>query len=196
MIKIGITGGIGSGKSIVSKAFTLFNVPTYNADQRAKAIIRNEESVKTDIKSLLGKKAYFENGNYNASFVSEIVFSDVEKLNKLNEIVHPAVRKDAARWFKENEEADYVIYEAAIMSAAKNGNELDYVITVLADEMTRIDRILKRDPHREVADIELIMAKQSTPEAFAEIADFIVRNNDEDLILEQVLALHCKFLTL
>ncbi len=193
MIKVGITGGIGSGKSIVSKAFALLNVPTYNADKRAKAIIRNDEKVKKEIVLLLGEKAYLENGDYNVPFVTERVFSDDKLLAELNAIVHPVVRQDAITWFRENENAAYGIYEAAIMNAAGNGNLLDFVIVVQADEKTRISRVLVRDSQRQKADIQEIMRKQKTSDAFVEIGDFIIQNNENDLVLEQVLKLHAKF---
>lgn len=196
MLKIGITGGIGSGKSIISKAFALFNVPTYNADKRAKYIIRYDMSVKYKIQELLGKESYLQNGDYNVAYVAERVFADQALLVQLNSIVHPAVQEDARLWFQENEKSTYVIYEAAIMNAAGKDNSLNYVIAVQASEQTRIQRVLNRDLHRRKADVQEIMAKQKSAEDFAAIADFIIKNNDQDLILEQVLALHKQFITL
>lgn len=193
MIKVGITGGIGSGKSIVSKAFAMLGVPTYNADKRAKAIIHENAAVKTAIISLLGADAY-QDGFYNRNYVAELVFSDAELLKKLNEIVHPAVRKDSVDWFTENANCQYVIYEAAIMNAAGNKNSLDYVIAINADVETRIRRILKRDLHRTSNQIAEIIDKQNSAEEFQEIADFVIQNNDNDLIMEQVLHLHKRFL--
>lgn len=193
MIKVGITGGIGSGKSIVSKAFAMLGVPTYNADNRAKAIIHENAGVKTAIIALLGAEAY-EDGFYNRSYVAGLVFSDAELLTKLNEIVHPAVRKDSVDWFTENANCQYVIYEAAIMNAAGNKNSLDYVIAVNADVETRIRRILKRDSHRTSDQIAEIIDNQKSTEEFQGIADFVIQNNDNDLIMEQVLHLHETFL--
>lgn len=196
MLKIGITGGIGSGKSLVGKAFALLNAPMYNADVRAKWLIKNNTTIKNQVIELLGNEAYLENGEYNRRFVAEVVFNNSDLLNKLNAIVHPAVQQDALRWFEENKHAVYVIYEAAIMNSAGNSNLLDYIIVVSADEETRIQRILKRDPHRLMTDVQGIMANQKSDVEFREIADFIIFNNEDDLILEQVLVTHEKLLTL
>ncbi len=193
MLKIGITGGIGSGKSLVSQAFTLLQVPAYNADLRAKLLIANDVAVKTQINALLGQNAYNEAGEYDRKYVAEVVFNNVNLLKKLNEIVHPAVQADARFWFNENKNAAYVIYEAAIMNRAGEGNDLDYVVAVVADEETRIRRILKRDAHRSPIDIQEIMRNQKTTSQFRELADFIIHNNDSDLLLEQVLSLHEKW---
>lgn len=196
MLKIGITGGIGSGKSIISKAFALLNIPTYNADKQAKYIIRHDAFVKRKIKELLGEEAYLQNGDYNVAYVAERVFSDQALLVQLNKIVHPAVQENARLWFQENAQSAYVIYEAAIMNAAGKDNLLNYVIAVKASEQTRIKRVLNRDPHRTADDVLEIIAKQKSAEDFAAIADFVIKNDDQDLILEQVLALHEHFITL
>jgi dephospho-CoA kinase len=196
MIKVGITGGIGSGKSIVSKAFSMLGVPTYNADNRAKSIIQENSRVKTAIIDLLGEEAYLEDGTYNRIFVAELVFSDAGLLKKLNDIVHPAVRNDAIKWFRENADCQCVVYEAAIMNAAKNGNDLDYVVVVHADIETRVSRILKRDAHRTTNQVKGIIENQKSTEEFLELADFVIQNNEEDLVLEQVLKLYSQLITL
>lgn len=196
MIKVGITGGIGSGKSTVRKVFSMLGVPTYDADYRAKAIINDNLLVRAAIIDLLGEESYFENGLYNSSFVAEVVFSDAVMLRKLNEIVHPAVRNDAMVWFEKNAEARYVIYEAAIMNAAGKNNVLDYVISVRADVETRMHRVLKRDKHRSGSQVKGIIQKQKTDKEFTELADFTINNNDHDLVLAQVLELNNRLLTL
>lgn len=196
MLKIGITGGIGSGKSLVSQAFTLLQVPVYNADLRAKLLIANDVAVKTQITALLGQNAYNEVGEYDRKYVAEIVFNDANLLKKLNEIVHPAVHTDARLWFDANKWAAYVIYEAAIMNHAGDGNELDFVVAVIADKATRIRRILSRDTHRSAAAIQEIMRNQKSTSQFREIADFVIHNNDTDLVLEQVFSLHANLITL
>jgi dephospho-CoA kinase len=196
MIKVGITGGIGSGKSIVSKAFSMLGVPTYNADNRAKSIIHENTQVKAAIIDLLGEEAYTEDVTYNRTFVAELVFSDAGLLKKLNNIVHPAVRNDAIKWFYENVDRQCVVYEAAIMNAAKSGNDLDYVVVVYADIETRVSRILKRDAHRTTDQVKGIIKNQKSDEEFIELADFVVHNNEGDLVLEQVLKLYSQFITL
>jgi dephospho-CoA kinase len=195
MIKVGITGGIGSGKSIASKAFSMLGVPTYDADSRAKSIIHENAQVKAAIIDLLGEEAYLKNGIYNRAFVAELVFSDAGLLKKLNGIVHPAVRNDATKWFSEYADCQCVVYEAAIMNAAKNGNDLDYVVVVHADIETRVSRILKRDTHRTTNQVTGIIKNQKSVEEFLELADFIIQNDEKDLVLEQVLKLHNRLLT-
>ncbi|MFT7000003.1 MAG: dephospho-CoA kinase [Spirosomataceae bacterium] len=196
MIKVGITGGIGSGKSIVSKAFSMLGVPTYNADNRAKSIIHENTQVKAAIIDLLGEEAYTEDVTYNRTFVAELVFSDAGLLKKLNNIVHPAVRNDVIKWFYENVDRQCVVYEAAIMNAAKSGNDLDYVVVVYADIETRVSRILKRDAYRTTDQVKGIIKNQKSDEEFIELADFVVHNNEGDLVLEQVLKLYSQFITL
>jgi dephospho-CoA kinase len=195
MIKVGITGGIGSGKSIVSKVFSMLGVPTYNADSRAKSIIHENFQVKAAIIDLLGEEAYLENGIYNRAFVAELVFSDAGLLKSLSAIVHPVVRNDAIKWFGEHADRQCIVYEAAIMNAAKNGNELDYVVVVHADIETRVSRILKRDTHRTTNQVTGIIQNQKSAEEFLELADFIIQNNEKDLVLEQVLRIHNQLLT-
>lgn len=196
MLKIGLTGGIGSGKSMVSKVFSLFGVPIYYADERAKWLITNDELLKSSIISLLGNEAYTPQGAYNRRWVASLVFDDSELLKKLNALVHPAVYADRKGWFEQNIEKPYVLIEAAIMNKAGVENQLDYVIAVMADEDVRKERIRQRDPLRTEKEIENIIAAQKSAEAFKEMANFLVYNNPSDSILRQVNALHHHFLTL
>lgn len=182
MIKIGITGGIGSGKSIVRRVFSHMGFPTYDADQRAKSLINCNTEIVAEITSLFGDGAY-QDGEYRREFVSKQVFSNPDLLLKLNQIVHPAVKLDFENWAN-NQKAEIVIKEAAIMSRQSG---LDKIIWVSSPEELRIKRILKRDTHRGEEQIKKIIAQQKTENEFKEISDFEIINDEKRLLIPQVL---------
>ncbi|PXY39024.1 dephospho-CoA kinase [Flavobacterium cheongpyeongense] len=140
---IGLTGGIGSGKTTIAKYFKEMGVPVYIADDEAKKIMQSK-SIIEDIKSVFGKDV-FENEVLNRSKLAEIVFTNSDKLNQLNTIIHPAVKKDFELWLQENKKYNYVIYEAAILFESGRYKDCDIVITVTAPEEVRIERVIKRD---------------------------------------------------
>jgi dephospho-CoA kinase len=183
MLKIGITGGIGTGKSTVAKIFAALKIPVYEADYRAKVLIENDTSIIEKIKGLLGEESYFENGKYNKSFVAQKVFDNPDLLKKLNGIVHPAVGKDFTDWANNQRNTPYIIKEAAVMG--KNSG-LDKIIVVSSPLELRISRIQKRDK-RSVEEIEIIIKNQKSEEQFLEISDFEIKNNEQDFIITQVL---------
>ncbi len=190
MIKVGITGGIGSGKSIVSKIFQIIGIPVFNADLEAKKIINEQESVKRQIIALFGSEAY-KDQIYNTLHVAQMAFSQPELLKKLNQIVHPAVKLAFDKWTTTLEEGNtYCLKEAAIMTKAGPESGLDFVITVTADDKIRMERILQRDKHRTTEQINNIFQKQKTSKAYSEIADFEIDNNGENLLIPQVLKIH------
>lgn len=183
MLKVGITGGIGTGKSTVVKVFSTLGIPVYEADYRAKFLIESDTLIVANIKNLLGEESYFENGKYNKSFVAQKVFEDPDLLKKLNGIVHPATLKDFEDWANNQKNTPYLIKEAAIMG--KNSG-LDKIIVVSSPLDLRISRIQKRD-NRTVDQIENIIQNQKSEEQFLEIADFEIKNNESEFILPQVL---------
>jgi dephospho-CoA kinase len=183
MLKIGITGGIGTGKSTVAKVFAALEIPVYEADYRAKVLIENDTSIIDKIKGLLGEESYFENGKYNKGFVAQKVFDNPDLLKKLNGIVHPATLKDFSDWASNQKNTPYIIKEAAIMD--KNTG-LDKIIVVSSPLELRISRIQKRDK-RSVEEIENIIKNQKSEEQFLEISDFEIKNNEQDFIITQVL---------
>ena len=183
MLKVGITGGIGTGKSTVAKIFSSLGIPVYEADYRAKILIENEESVVRRIKDLLGPHAYHSDGSYNKAFVAGKVFDNQELLKSLNAIVHPAVGQDFNNWVSQQSGAPYIIKEAAIMS---RGSGLDKIIVVSSPLELRISRIQKRDG-RSIQEIQNIINKQKSEEQYIELSDFEVKNNEIDFILPQVL---------
>ena len=187
---IGITGGIGSGKSIVCKVFELLGVPVYYADSRANWLTNNDLQLKKEIKELLGRQAYDENGQYNRKWVASQVFENPELLQMLNMLIHPRVFDDTKKWLKLHQNQPYVMREAAISNAAGKGNDLDKIIVVSCPIDVRIKRIKQRDPQRSDEQIRAIIARQKTEEEFLKIADYQIINDDNQLILPQILNIH------
>ncbi len=189
MLKVGITGGIGSGKSIACKIFSSFGVPVYDADSRAKFLIENDPEIVRQITSVFGEEAY-QDGKYNRKFISSQVFKDKSLLSQLNQIVHPAVGKDFENWVEKSAPSPYVIKEAALMNAASEQNGLDKVIVVTAPDALRIQRIQQRDPQRSLGEIEAIIKNQKSEKEFNAIADYIVYNDEVMLMIPQILDIH------
>jgi dephospho-CoA kinase len=185
---IGITGGIGSGKSIVCKVFAAMGIPVYEADSRAKTLMNNDLSLKKSIQNLLGEQAYTPTGEYNRAWVASQVFNNPDLLQKLNAIVHPRVRADAEMWMQQHQKAPFVLYEAALMKAAGDGNHFDKVIVVTAPIALRIKRVQKRDKRSE-QEIKDIIARQISDEERLKIANFVIENDEVKPLLGQILGL-------
>ncbi len=193
MLKVGITGGIGSGKTTVCKIFEVLNIPIYYADDRAKKIMVENEEVISKIKSFFGEKSYSIDGQLNRNYLSKHVFRDQEKLKKLNSIVHPAVWQDTANWMQEHNSASYILYEAAILFETGSYKMMDKIITVYANKELRIKRTIERDDcSRE--EVIARMDKQMDDELKKEKADYIIFNNEEDALILQVMNLHKELL--
>lgn len=186
MLKVGITGGIGSGKSLVAKLFSMLAIPVYESDQRAKWLIEHHKTIISEIKELLGEESYNDEGKYNKIFVSKAVFQNEELLKKLNQIVHPRVRQDFEEWVIV-QNAPFVIKEAAIMS--RNAG-LDKIIVVDSPKDLRIKRLLNRDAHRDKSEIEKVISNQKTEKEFLEMADFVINNDENSLLIPQVLGIY------
>jgi dephospho-CoA kinase len=181
---IGLTGGIGAGKSVVASVFATFGVPVYDSDAKAKSLLNTDAKLEKEISELLGKNAYL-NGFYNATFVAEKVFSDTELLSKLNQLVHPAVERDFEYW-KSEQESSLVLKETALLFQTDLWRKVDFKVLVLAPENLRIQRVALRDTHRSLAQIQLIIEKQGRAEEHISKADFVIHNDDKQAILEQV----------
>ena len=192
MKKIGITGGIGSGKSTVCKVFSLFNVPVYDADSRAKFLMANDDDLKDKLIQLFGDEV-FEGRQLNRKLIAAQVFNSSEKLIKLNAIVHPRVGEDFESWTQQFRSLPFVIKEAALMFESDSYKTLDSVITVFAPEQIRIQRVLKRDVYRSESDIRSIISNQFSEEQRRELASFTIINDDKMLVIPQVLALYQLF---
>jgi dephospho-CoA kinase len=187
-MKIGITGGIGSGKSTVCKIFKVLRIPVYHADERAKIIVNQNPEIKNSIIDVFGIEAY-KNDIYNAEYISNIVFSNKKKLDKLNSIIHPFVEKDFLEWAESNYDAKYLIEEAAILFESGANRNLDYVIVVNAPLTVRIQRIMERDGISEEM-INARMKNQWPTDKILALADWIVENDEKHLLLPQVLSIH------
>lgn len=192
LLKIGITGGIGTGKTIVSEIFHLLGVPVYNADERGKWLLSNNEKVKEGLLKIFGEEA-FQNHVLNRSFISQQVFNDKSKLKMLNELVHPAVGKDFVHWLEGKEKYPYVLKEAALLFEAGSYKDLDKVIVVSSPEDLRIRRVLQRDPQRTEGSLKKIMKEQMDEEEKLKKADYIIYNDEKNLLIPQVIRLHKLF---
>jgi dephospho-CoA kinase len=190
--QIGVTGGIGAGKSTVCEIFKTLNIPVYNADDRAKWLMNNEEELKEDIIAEFSEKAYNEEG-LDRQYLAANVFQDQRKLSILNNLVHPMVAYDYHEWVMEHQESPYLIKEAALMFEAGSHREMDKTVLVIAPEEVRIARVLKRDPERGEEQIKDIISKQIPVEKALEIADHMIRNDEQTLLLPKVLELHKLF---
>lgn len=188
LLKIGITGGIGSGKTIVSKIFSLLGIPLYNADERAKWILANNEAVRVGLINLLGEEAFLH-GSLNRAYISRQVFNDKQKLDKLNQLVHPQVALDFEHWLEGKEKYPYILKEAALLFEAGSYKYLDKIITVYAPAELRIQRLLERDPYRNEEGIHKIMNEQMDEEEKIKRADFVVYNDEKNMLIPQVVRL-------
>lgn len=185
---IGITGGIGSGKSLIARIFSTLGIPVYEADDRAKRLMNTDSELRQQLEELLGKEAYTAEGIYNRSWVAGQVFHNPELLRKLNALVHPRVRQDGIDWAARYPEAPYLLYEAAIMKAAGQGNNFKKVIIVEAPFDLRIQRVRQRDQRSEAA-IRDIIARQASEEERQQIADYVILNDEKTPLIDQVLKL-------
>jgi dephospho-CoA kinase len=192
-LQIGITGGIGSGKSLISKIFNCLGVPVYDADSRAKYLMTTDGILMEQIKKEFGELS-FANAVLNREYISKLVFEDPEKLNALNALVHPAVGNDYKRWVATQEKQEYVVKEAALMFESNSNEMLDGVIVVVAPEQLRIKRVLQRDAHRNEKQVEAIIKNQMPQEDKVKLANFVIVNDETELVIPQVLKLHSQFI--
>ncbi len=194
MYRVGLTGGIGSGKSTVARIFGILGVPVYYADTEAKRLMNTDEMLKNGISGLFGPGAYTD-GILNNSYLASRAFPDPALLSSLNALVHPAVHRDFNRWCEERTHFPYVIEEAAILIESGARKQFDFIVVVYADEETRIGRVSMRDGAVE-AGIRERMKRQMSPQELNSYADHIIDNNGKQLLIPQVLELHGKFVSL
>ena len=184
---VGLTGGIGSGKSTIAKEFATLGIAVFNSDEQAKALIANNAQVKKRIIATFGEKAY-QNGEYNRAYIAQIVFSNPEKLAILNDIVHPALAKYFKQWAKK-QTSPYVLKEAAILFESGSYKDCDYIITVTAPEEVRIARVMARD-HCTEAQVRARMAQQWSDTQRIAISNAVIENVDLESAKEQVKRIH------
>lgn len=185
---VGLTGGIGSGKTTVAQFFTALGIPVYNSDTEAKKLMETSHKVKNAIKRLLGEEAY-QGQSLNKTYISQQVFKDRPLLDKLNGIVHPAVRTDFLAW-AEQQNAPYVIQEAALIFEIGSEDFYDMIILVTAPETIRIDRIMERDPDSTSENIKARMRNQWSDSQKTDASDYIIENLDLEKTESQVLKVH------
>jgi dephospho-CoA kinase len=189
VLKIGITGGIGSGKTTVCKMFEELGIPVYYADERAKYLMQHEHFLIDEIKKNFGEDVY-ENGQLNRQLLASKVFH--EKVKLLNSLVHPAVFRDTDRWVSEQQVAlvPYAIKEAALLVEAGSHKHLDKLIVVAAPQNVRLKRVVDRD-NVSSTDVMARMQNQLPEEEKVKLADFVIVNDsDKEHLRQQVLKIH------
>lgn len=187
MKKIGITGGIGSGKSTVCRVFSLLGIPVYDSDREARRLMEQDATLREAICQLFGSEAYTATG-LNRPLIAQQVFAQPALLTQLNAIVHPAVAADFARW-ADSQCAPYVMEESAILFEAGADRQMDATIAVTAPEMLRILRTCRRDGSTEKAVRERIRNQMNDEERCAR-ADYTLQADEEQLLIPQILELH------
>ena len=183
MMVVGLTGGIGSGKSTIAKAFAALGIAVFNSDEQAKALIATDAQVKERIIAAFGEEAY-HNGEYNRAYIAQIVFNNSEKLAILNGIVHPALAEYFKRWAKA-QTSPYVLKEAAILFESGSYKDCDYIITVTAPEEVRIAHVMARD-HCTEAQVRARMAQQWSDAQRIALSNAVIENIDLEKAKKEV----------
>lgn len=187
MLKVGITGGIGSGKSVVCQVFETLGIPVFYADTAAKYLMEHDRELQQQIKSAFGEKV-FSNGKLNTSVLSSIIFSDADKRQVLNSLVHPATIRYSSEWMK-RQTTPYVIKEAAILFESGSYKEMDIIIGVSAPHNTRLERVMQRD-NAPASKIEARMLAQMDEGEKMKRCHYVITNDGNQAIIPQVLQLH------
>jgi dephospho-CoA kinase len=195
MLKIGITGNIGSGKTTVSRIFELLGVPVFYADAQAKRLMVTATGLIEDIKQTFGSEAYFTDGSLNRKHIAGIVFHNDAELAKLNALVHPAVFRAFDDWAASQKGVPYVLKEAALLFESTSYQMCDRTLVVTAPFELRMQRILQRD-HITRAEAESRDSKQFSQEKKVALANDMICNDNTQLVIPQVLALHQLYLSL
>ena len=187
ILKVGITGGIGSGKTTVAKVFEVLGIPVYYADDAAKKLMNEDAGLQEKLVLAFGKDTYI-NGALNRTYVSGLVFNNPEKLSLLNSIVHPATIADADRWLQQ-QNTRYAIKEAALLFESGANKHVDKVIGVYAPAPLRLQRVMQRDNSNEEA-VKKRMNQQMDEGKKMELCDYIINNDEQELVITQVLKIH------
>jgi len=188
-LTVGITGGIGSGKTTVCKIFHQLGIPIYYADDRGKYLLGNDHQLKSQVQDLFGAESYLSDGTLNRSFLANRVFADKIELEKLNQLVHPAVAKDYLNWASE-QNSTVLIKEAALFIENGSYKSLDKLICVIAPENVRVNRVLMRDMQRDRNQVLDIMKNQVDDKKRKEVSDYLIDNSGTKLLIPQVLTIY------
>jgi dephospho-CoA kinase len=188
-LNIGLTGGIGSGKSTCAAIFKELGVPIYNSDDEAKRLMISDESLMAGLIEIFGQAAYLSDGKLNRSHLSSQIFNNKKLLQQMNALVHPAVRADAQRWVSAHQNKPYVIQEAAILFETGAYKAFDKMILVTAEEELRIDRVMKRD-NIDRASVLARISNQLPEQDKIGLADFIIYNDGSKGLITQIIEVH------
>jgi len=186
MIKVGLTGGIGSGKTLISEVFVRLGIPVFEADTEAKIILNSDKEVIAQVKAHFGD-IYTKEG-VDKQKLASLIFNNKEALTTINSIIHPKVRKHFHSWV-EKQKGKYIIEEAAILFESNAHKELDFTINVHADELMRINRVVKRD-HTTPEAVKNRMKNQLSDAERIKLADYTIFNNGDNMLLPQILEVH------
>lgn len=187
MLRIGLTGGIGSGKSTVAKILEILGIPVYYADDAAKEIMNSDAALQAQIRENFGEASYKE-GRLDRKYLAGLVFNDPEKLNRLNALIHPVTIRHSEEWFS-RQKAPYAVREAALLFESGASANLDYIIGVYAPQALRIRRVQQRDG-LSADEVKQRMKRQLNEEMKMKLCDFVLRNDEQVLLFPQVLELH------
>ncbi len=193
MIKIGITGGIGSGKSLISNVFKSFMIPVYDSDFEAKMLYESDYILKQKLIQNFGSEVYLIDGSINRKYLGNIVFNDKEKLNELNQLVHPRVKLHFEKWLMNFNLCSYIIKESAILFESGAYKQVDKVIVVIAPDEIRINRVMERDSISRTSVIERI-GNQLPQNELIDKSNFVIINDGKVALLPQVYSIHLKIL--
>jgi len=190
MIKVGLTGNIGSGKSTVSKIFSTLNVPVFLADMEAK-LLYSEAEVKKEIKSGIGNQVFDSNGEVDLKLMAELIFNNKEALLKINRIIHPRTLSKYQQWLKDHKQHIYTLHESAILFENNLQDHFDKIINISAPFETRLKRVTERDGIEQRKVIER-MKNQMPDEEKNKLADFVIVNDGNQLLIPQVIEIDKK----
>jgi dephospho-CoA kinase len=190
--KLGITGGIGSGKTSVGKVFDVLGIPVFSADKNAQDIMDNNSGIKNSLNSITGKNLYI-NGNLDRALLASIIFTDSTILKKVNSLVHPAVFDNFTKW-ADVQDSPYVIMEAAILFESGASDFVDRIVTVVAPVEQRVARVIQRNKlsAQQVMDR---MKNQLDDETRMKLSDYVIYNSENDMIIPAILKIHYDILT-
>ncbi len=191
---VGITGGIGSGKSLICKIFSVLEIPVYSSDERAKWLMAHDPGLKEQLTRHFGKEVYGPEGKLNRSYLANVIFKDETNRQLLNSLVHPRVGQDFQRWRTLHTDSPFALKEAALLFETGSYQELDRMINISAPEELRIHRVLLRDRHRDRNQVEAIMQKQWNDAEREKQADYTIKNDEQHLLVPKVLRLYHQLL--
>ena len=189
MIKVGLTGGIGSGKSLVAKVFSVLGASVYDSDFATKQLYLTNLELKKQLITNFGNQTYYEDGKLNRKYLGEIVFGNKSKLGLINKIVHPFVKLDFEEWLKKTGKEKYIIKEAAILIESGAYKQVDKIIVVSAPKDVRIKRVIARDKTTREEVIRR-MNNQLSDEKLLDFADYLVKNDSKSSLLCQIVNIH------